>query len=115
MPYDVELFYRSKETFMAPAALEKIHPLGHSPVVSVTPPGEGAEPIVLAESGYITQYLCEHLPEGKRLVPKRWKEGKEGVIGGETDEYLRYEYYLHYVEGTLMPILVMALIIGRTS
>lgn len=111
--YDVELFYRSKETHLAPSALEKIHPLGHSPVVTVTPPGEGAQPIVLAESGFITQYLCEHMPEGKRLVPDRWKDGMEGRIGGETDEYMRYQYYLHFAEGTLMPYLVMALIVGR--
>ncbi|KAI9147959.1 Imitation switch two complex protein 1 [Paramyrothecium foliicola] len=112
VPYDVELFFRTKE-FLAPPELEKIHPLGKSPVVSVTPPGEGTAPIVLAESAHITNYLCTHLPGGQRLLPRQWKDGMEGKIGGETDEWLKYQYYLHYSEGTLMPILVMTLIIGR--
>lgn len=61
----------------------------------------------------MTEYLCTHYPEGQRLVPKRWQEGKENTIGGETEAYLRHQYYLHYAEGTLMPYLVMSLVIGR--
>lgn len=113
MPYDVEVFYRNKQTFLAPPELAKIHPLGKSPVVSVTPAGSDAEPIVLAESGFMTQYLCEHLPEGQRLTPKRWRDGQEGKLGGETEGWMRYQYLLHYCEGSFMPILVMALIIGK--
>ncbi|KAH7308189.1 hypothetical protein B0I35DRAFT_361168 [Stachybotrys elegans] len=77
VPYEVEAFHRTR-SFMAPPELQKIHPLGKSPVVTVTPPGAGAQPIVLAESGFITKYLCEHFDEGKKLVPARWKEGMEG-------------------------------------
>lgn len=90
-----------------------MHPLGKSPVISITPPGADAKPIVLAESGWMTEYLCAHFPEGQRLVPKRWQEGKENTIGGETEAYLRHQYYLHYAEGTLMPYLVLSLVIGR--
>lgn len=117
LPYTLELFHRNKETRLAPPELEKVHPLGKSPVISVTPAGagEGVEPVVLAESGFITQYLTEHCPEGKKLVPPRWKEGMEGKIGGETEAWMRYQYYLHYCEGSLMPVLVMALIIGGKS
>ncbi|RSL97455.1 hypothetical protein CEP52_010902 [Fusarium oligoseptatum] len=97
LPYTLELFHRNKETKLAPPELEK---------------GEGVEPVVLAESGFITQYLTEHCPEGKKLMPPRWKEGMEGKIGGETEAWMRYQYYLHYCEGSLMPVLVMALIIG---
>ncbi|KAJ3480795.1 hypothetical protein NLG97_g7983 [Lecanicillium saksenae] len=113
--YEVEIFHRNKETKLAPPELEKVHPLGKSPVVTITPPGAAADakPIVLAESGWMTEYLCSHYPEGQRLVPKRWQEGKENTIGGETEAYLRHQYYLHYAEGTLMPYLVMSLVIGR--
>ncbi|PHH68830.1 hypothetical protein CDD82_237 [Ophiocordyceps australis] len=99
---------------LAPPELEKIHPLGKSPVVTVTPAGQpGAKEIVLAESGLMTQYLCEHLPEGKRLMPTRWREGMEGKIGGETDGWMRYQYLLHYAEGSLMPVMVISLIMSR--
>lgn len=99
---------------LAPPELQKIHPLGKSPVISVTPPA-GGEPIVLAESGHIAQFLTEHIPEGRNLVPKRWKDGMEGTIGGETEGWTRYQYYLHYCEGSLMPFLVMSLVIERES
>ncbi|KAJ4144597.1 hypothetical protein LMH87_003476 [Akanthomyces muscarius] len=111
--YEVEIFHRDKQTFLAPPELQKVHPLGKSPVISITPPGADAKPIVLAESGWMTEYLCTHFLEGQRLVPKRWQEGKENTIGGETEAYLRHQYYLHYAEGTLMPYLVLSLVIGR--
>lgn len=34
-------------------------------------------------------------------------------MGGETEEWLRYGYYLHYAEGSLMPYLVFALVVSR--
>ncbi|KEY67331.1 hypothetical protein S7711_04582 [Stachybotrys chartarum IBT 7711] len=109
--YEVETFRRT-ESFLAPPELKRIHPLGKSPVISVTAPGL-SEPVVLAESGCIVQYLCDHWEEGRRLVPRRWKSGMEGRIGGETEEWLRHQYLLHYREGTLMPIITMSLVIGR--
>ncbi|KAL7945766.1 hypothetical protein V8C42DRAFT_321514 [Trichoderma barbatum] len=111
--FDIKLYHRNKETFMAPPELEQVHPLGKSPVVVITPPGEDAQPIVLAESGHLAQYLCEHFPEGRRLVPQKWKDGMEGKIGGETEAWLRNQYFLHYSEGSLMPYLVLSLVIGR--
>lgn len=110
--FDVKLYHRNKETSLAPPELEQVHPLGKSPVVVITPPGKGAEPIVLAESGHLAQYLCEHFPEGRRLVPQKWKEGMEGKIGGETEAWLRNQYFLHYSEGSFMPYLVLSLVIG---
>ncbi|KAJ6441654.1 palmitoyltransferase ERF2 [Purpureocillium lavendulum] len=115
VPYDVEVFHRNKQTMLAPPELERIHPLGKSPVVTVLPAGApaGTEPLVLAESGLMTEYLCEHLPEGARLVPRRWKDGCEGKIGGETEAWMRYRYLLHYAEGSLMPTLVVALVTSQ--
>ncbi len=93
---------------LAPPELKKVHPLGKSPLVSVQAEG-AAEPLVLAESGLITEYLVEHF--GPSLAPKRYQEGKEGQIQGETEEWLRYRYFMHYGEGTLMPYLVTALLL----
>ncbi|KAF4449853.1 hypothetical protein F53441_6933 [Fusarium austroafricanum] len=114
LPYELEIFHRNKETKLAPPELQKVHPLGKSPVIQIRPAGASAdtEPLTLAESGFITQYLAESVPEGKKLVPQRWKEGMEGKIGGETEAWMRYQYYLHYCEGTLMPPLVMAVVVG---
>lgn len=109
--YEVEIFHRDKETFQAPPELEKVHPLGKSPVISITVDAT-SEPLMLAESGFITQYLTEHSPEGKRLTPKQWKDGMEGKMGGETEAWMRYQYYLHYAEGSFMPILFLSLVIG---
>lgn len=113
VPYELEIFHRNKQTMLAPPELQKIHPLGKSPVIMVTPPPGGGEPVVLAESGYMTQFLVDHLPEGKKLMPQRWRDGMEGKVGGETEGWRRYQYYMHYCEGSLMPILVMCIVIGR--
>ncbi|KAL1880725.1 bifunctional glutathione transferase/peroxidase [Diaporthe australafricana] len=96
---------------LAPPELEKVHPLGKSPVVTITAPGS-TEPVVLAESGFIFQYLCEHFAQGKSVVPKRWKDGQEGKLFGETEGWMRYSYLLHYAEGSFMPILVMYLVLS---
>lgn len=83
-------------------------------MLEVTGPGPDAKPILLAESGLITQYLCEHFPAGReRLTPKRWKDGQEGQVGGETEAWLRWAYYLHYNEGSFMPLLVLVVILSR--
>ncbi|KJZ73460.1 hypothetical protein HIM_07254 [Hirsutella minnesotensis 3608] len=66
-----------------------------------------------SRSQRIVWLLCERLPGGARLVPRRWQEGREGEVGGETEAWLRYQYYLHYTEGSLMPILVMTLVLSR--
>lgn len=98
---------------LAPPELAKIHPLGKSPVISVTGPGKDAKPIILAESGVMTEYLVDHFPEGAKLVPTKWEEGLEGQIGGETEAWMRYKYYLHYAEGSLMPNLVIGIVVSR--
>ncbi|KAI6779168.1 glutathione S-transferase [Emericellopsis cladophorae] len=110
LPYTLELFHREK-TMLAPAELMKIHPLGKSPVIKVTPANGGASQ-TLAESGWMTQYLVENTPTGAKLMPTKYKEGQEGQMGGETEEYMRYMYILHYCEGSLMPILVMTIVIN---
>ena len=72
----------------APKELKDVHPLGKSPVISIEVEGMG-KPLVLAESGLIVEYLIEHF--GPHLAPKRYAEGKEGQVGGETESWLRYK------------------------
>ena len=119
--YETEVFLRDQKSKLAPPALKKVHPIGHAPIVTITPPAQRGLPddeekrtIVLAESAYIMEYLIKHLPEhGSKLLPKKqWKDGLEGMIGGETDDWMRYEYYMQYVEGSLAPIAISALLVG---
>ncbi|KAK6211767.1 glutathione S-transferase [Colletotrichum tabaci] len=121
IPYTVQTFRREPNR-LAPPELADVHPLGKAPVLEITPaadpagtstPATAAPPIRLAESGYITQYLVDHF--GHRspgLVPPRWKPGQEGRIGGETEAYTRFQYLLHYVEGSFFPVIVQYLLIS---
>lgn len=52
---------------------------------------------------------------GSRLVPKRYKEGEEAKIGGETESWLRYRHFMHYSEGSIFPLNLIAILMnGRT-
>lgn len=110
--YELKIFHRDPQTHLAPPELKEIHPLGKSPVISVLAPG-AAKPLVIAESALIVEYLLDHFGNGSSLLPKRYKEGQDGQIGGETEEWLRYRYLMHYAEGSLMPFMVLGLVVGR--
>jgi glutathione S-transferase len=91
LEYEIKRYERDPKTMLAPESLHEIHPLGKSPVIT-------DDGLTLAESGAIIEYLVERYGEG-RLAPK---------LG--TPERLRYKYWLHYAEGSAMPLLVMKLI-----
>ncbi|PSK51780.1 Glutathione S-transferase 3 [Elsinoe australis] len=110
IPYEVKTYKRVDR--LAPPELKKIHPLGKSPIVSVQAPGQ-PEPLVIAESAFITEYLVDHF--GKHLAPARYKEGQDGKVGGETESWMRYRYYLHYSEGSLMSMLIARYLIGALT
>ncbi|KAI1003813.1 hypothetical protein K3495_g4396 [Podosphaera aphanis] len=109
LPYEIEIFHRNPETKLAGPELKEIHPLGKSPVVTVTFPGS-SQPLTIAESGFIVEYLLDHFSEGTTLVPKRYKDGYEGKVGGECEEWMRYRYFLHYAEGSLMTLMMVGVI-----
>ncbi len=92
LDYEIETYQRDPETMRAPASLRAIHPLGKSPVVSM-------DGFILAESGAIIEALVER--EGK-LRP---------ALGSE--ERRRYDFFLHYAEGSLMSPLLVRLITGQ--
>ncbi|HLT75998.1 MAG TPA: glutathione S-transferase [Ferrovibrio sp.] len=99
LDYEVIRYERDRATMRAPAALQKIHPLGKSPVITDTNLQGGSR--VIAESGAIIEYLVETYGQG-RLVPPPGSE-----------ERLRYTYWLHYAEGSAMPLLLLKLIFSR--
>lgn len=94
LDYEVKRYERDLSTMLAPAALKEVHPLGKSPVIT----DEGQ---TLAESGAITDYLVERYGDGKLAPPSG------------TPEKLRYDYWLHYSEGSVMPLLVMKLVLDN--
>lgn len=97
---------------LAPPELKQVHPLGKSPVIGIQAPA-ATEPIVIAESGAIVEYLTDHF--GHWLIPDRYSEGKEGQVGGESEEWLRYRFFMHYAEGSLMTLMLVALLLGSKS
>ncbi|PNU03330.1 glutathione S-transferase family protein [Novosphingobium guangzhouense] len=98
MPYEVRRYERDPATMLAPPELRRIHPLGKAPVIVDHDPS-GAERIV-AETGAIVEYL----------VAKA--DGRLGKPYAD-DAALRYRYFLHYAEGSLMPPLLVKLVLGR--
>lgn len=69
------------------------------------------QPLVIAESGFMTEYLCEYF--APHLIPKKYQDGKDGQVGGETEQWLRYRFYMHYAEGSLMTMLLIAFFMDR--
>ncbi|WP_428674465.1 glutathione S-transferase family protein [Reyranella sp.] len=93
LDYEVKRYER-EPSMQAPASLKAVHPLGKSPVIT-----DGDK--TLAESGAILEYLVETYGNG-RFIP-----------AAGTAERIHYRYFLHYAEGSLMPLLLMKLIFGR--
>jgi glutathione S-transferase len=109
--WQLETFNR-RDDKLAPDELKKIHPLGKAPIIKIEAPTM-AEPMVLAESGFMMEYLAEHF--APHLIPKHYQDGKDGQVGGETKEWLRYRYFMHYSEGSFMGILVLGLFVVSKS
>lgn len=107
--YELKTFKRGKDMLAGPE-LKEIHPLGKSPVISVDIPGR-EKPMVVAESGDIVEFICENY--GSHLIPQKYQVGKENQIGGETESWLRYRYFMHYAEGSLMSLLIAGLLTER--
>jgi glutathione S-transferase len=99
LPYEVTRYQRDKATMLAPPELRRIHPLGKSPVIEDGAPA-GADRLVIAETGAIVEYLVEKC-DGRLGTPAR------------RDDVLRYRFFLHYAEGSVMPPLLLKLAFSR--
>ena len=93
LPYEVRLYMRAPN-MGAPADLLAIHPLGKSPLIE-------DDGVAIAESGAIVEHLVE----------------KAGKLGAPADpaEKLRYRYFLHYAEASLIPPMILKLMMGGIS
>lgn len=95
LPYQVKRYERNKTTMLAPPELKQVHPLGKSPVIEDTDGGH-----VIAETGAIVEYLVEKA-DGRLGAP------------AHRDSALRYRFWLHYAEGSLMPPLLLKLVLSK--
>jgi len=101
LEYDIKKYERDPKTMLAPASLKAVHPLGLAPVVT----GEG---LMLAESGAIVETLVRKYGGGvggssrARLAPAQ-----------DDPAYERYNYWMHYAEGSAMPLLLLRLIFDK--
>ena len=96
VPYEIRKYERNAQTMLAPPELQKVHPLGKSPVIT-----DGD--VTVAESGAIIEYLVERYGNG-RFSP---------AIG--TPERLRWRYWMHFAEGSAMPPLLLKLIFDKVE
>lgn len=93
LPYAVERYERNPKTMLAPPELRAVHPLGKSPVID-----DGGT--VVAETGAIAEYLVDRA------------DGRLGAPANREDA-LRYRFWLHYAEGSMMPPLLLKLVLSR--
>lgn len=93
LPYEIKHYARDTKTRLAPPELRAVHPLGKSPVIT-----DGTR--VVAESGAIIEYLIDKAGDGPLMPPT------------DVDARQDYRYWMHYAEGSLMPLLVMKLLFG---
>ncbi|RRD55713.1 glutathione S-transferase [Comamonadaceae bacterium OH2545_COT-014] len=95
LEYRAEVIARDAETALAPDSLRRIHPLGKSPLID-------DDGLVLAESGAIVEYLIARYGPETALRPL-----------ANSAAYPDYLFWLHYAEGSLMPLLVMSLVFRK--
>lgn len=95
LDYQANVVARDETTKLAPESLRQIHPLGKSPLLQ-----DGD--LTLPESGAIVEYLIG-------------RYGKDSTLKPATDSasYPDYLFWLHYAEGSLMPLLVMSLVFRK--
>ena len=94
LEYEIKFYKRDKTTSLAPPELLAIHPLGKSPVIT-------DDGVTVAESGAIIEYLVGKYDDGS-LLPE-----------AGSPERLAYTYWLHYAEGSVMPLMLLSLIMNR--
>ncbi|MFV5369453.1 glutathione S-transferase [Acinetobacter junii] len=91
--YQVE-FYQRSASYAAPEILKNIHPLGKAPIL--VDDGD-----VIVESAVILDYLQQQYDRLQQFKPQQAKDQRQ------------YDYWMHYAEGSLMPLLVMTLVMNN--
>ena len=85
-------YYKRLPNLSAPPELKAVHPLGKAPVLT-----DGD--LVIAESAVILDYLQETYDTENKFKPQNPKD------------LMQYNYWMHYAEGSLMPLLVFNLVL----
>lgn len=93
--YQVELYQRTS-SYAAPEDLKQIHPLGKAPILV-------DDDDVIVESAVILDYLQQRYDQQQQFRPQDVKDQRQ------------YYYWMHYAEGSLMPLLVMTLVMNNVS
>jgi glutathione S-transferase len=101
VPYEITKYFRDDKTMLAPASLKAIHPLGKSPVITDDNGGSLGADRTIAETGAIIDYVIEKYGNGRLIPPPG------------TNERLRYNYWMHYAEGSAMTPLLLKLVFMR--
>jgi glutathione S-transferase len=93
LEYKLEMFQREPNG-AAPQRMKDLHALGKAPVIR-----DGDT--LLAESGAIVDYIVQrHAGGGLAVQP-------------QSPEFARYLYWLHFAEGSLMSLMLIALVLSR--
>ena len=87
-------YYKRLPNFAAPPELKQVHPLGKAPVLT-----DGD--LVIAESAVILDYLQSTYDTENKFKPQNPKD------------LMQYNYWMHYAEGSLMPLLVFNLVLSN--
>ena len=85
-------YYKRLPNFSAPPELKAVHPLGKAPVLT-----DGD--LVIAESAVILDYLQATYDTENKFKPQNSKD------------LMQYNYWMHFAEGSLMPLLVFNLVL----
>jgi len=94
--YEIRRYRRSSD-MSAPKDLNAIHPLGKSPILEDV--GENVQRCILIETGAICEYLVERA------------DGRFGP--NAAIDALLYRQFLHYAEGSVMPVLFALLVVSK--
>ncbi len=94
LPYDIVQYQRDAQTRLAPPALQAVHRLGKSPVLT-----DNSATII--ESGAIIDYILRHHGKGRLRPP------------ADSAEFDQLQQWMHYAEGSAMLPLMLRLYVGR--
>jgi glutathione S-transferase len=95
LPYEIRHYARDAATRLAPPELKAVHALGKSPVVE-------ADGQTLIESGAIVDHLIRRHGGGSGMRPAE-----------DTADFVAYQQWLHYAEGSAMLPLMLKLYTSR--
>jgi len=96
LEYRIKAYARNAKTQLAPPELADVHPLGKAPVLT-----DGRQ--TLAESAVIVEYLARQYGDpGWAPLP-------------DSPRYWAFQYWMHYAESSLMPILLLKLVFEKVK